>query len=929
MTNASPRFYGLLLASSIATAGACGDSSEQAADVGRDSSFPDIGRPGSDGGDVDLIPDDIDDDTPGDEPDDASIPPDGIDDGDGDTLTDAADAGDTPDGIEPPDDADSETPDAVDADISDADADTADVPPPVPVPNFIVTEIMLDSCAATDGAGTWFELRNVGSASASLNGWQISDGAGGTHTISGFPSVPTGGLIVIGSSDIAANNGGIDVDYVFSGLDFASPAGSIGLALGGIDLFTLTYDLSDLPDCTAASLSSDRQTPSQAVLRSSFCAAATTYNAQDRGTPGTANPVCTIPDTEVDWCRLQFPTTVTLDPRETAQAFVRVFEADITDRTSRTDTSDQLRVEFGAGPDATEPSATSWSWTAAVPNEGWTDTAERGNDEYQAELVAPDAPGRYDYAFRVSLDDGATWLYCDRGAGPGADGAENGYQIANAGDLTVSDPCSPNPCVNPQADACQDDSTLVDAQSPGTCTIDFTNDDGFSCAFSETIVDCADAGFEGCINNACANRPTVSVDFCRLQFPRTITVNSGAFVDIYGRLFISGLTNLSPFNNPNPAIVAQAGVGPAGSNAPESELWTWYDGGPFAGYNGTTAGEPNNDEYLATIPVPAEPGLYSYAYRFSGTYGFSWVYCDLNVGAGQDGSQNGFQRANSGVLTVTDPCAGDPCNRPDEQLCRDGDVVTISFSGVCTPTPAGPDCESVETVDPCNSPEECVAAGTEAFCDFDGVSGGSCDTVDGCTELPAAACEGNTRVSWSAAACSEATCFYAPVRTPCGGATPLCSEGECIATPPPVGYCIVQFPKDVTIRPGSTTQLFGRFFVAGITDRSRQNDADDRIVTRFGFGPDGSNPDGNAQWQWFPAAANPGYTAPDSALGRNDDEHLTSFTAPDDAASASPWDLAFSVSTNGGRTWFYCDRNGGGSRAYDPAQAATLTILPI
>jgi hypothetical protein len=83
----------------------------------------------------------------------------------------------------------------------------------------------------------------------------------------------------------------------------------------------------------------------------------------------------------------------------------------------------------------------------------------------------------------------------------------------------------------------------------------------------------------------------------------------------------------------------------------------------------------------------------------------------------------------------------------------------------------------------------------------------------------------------------------------------------------------------VTIRPGSTTQLFGRFFVAGITDRSRQNDADDRIVTRFGFGPDGSNPDGNAQWQWFPAAANPGYTAPDSALGRNDDEHLTSFTA--------------------------------------------------
>ena len=64
---------------------------------------------------------------------------------------------------------------------------------------------------------------------------------------------------------------------------------------------------------------------------------------------------------------------------------------------------------------------------------------EPGNDEYQATFAAPD-PGAYDHAGRVSADGGEHWIYCDRAAGPGSDGAEDGYQIANAGSLAVIDP---------------------------------------------------------------------------------------------------------------------------------------------------------------------------------------------------------------------------------------------------------------------------------------------------------------------------------------------------------------------------------------------------------------------------------------------------------------------------------------------------------
>ncbi|MCB9543370.1 MAG: scavenger receptor cysteine-rich domain-containing protein [Myxococcales bacterium] len=144
----------------------------------------------------------------------------------------------------------------------------------------------------------------------------------------------------------------------------------------------------------------------------------------------------------VDFCRLQFPLSINAAPGERTVVYGRLYERGLTDRTPRNDADPGIQAAVGYGPEGSQPSGAGWVWTNAVPNPGWDGAAagERDNDEYQAELVTP-AAGRYDYAFRFSLDGGVTVTYCDRdGAGTTLAGQPAaGYTPAQGGDL-LSDP---------------------------------------------------------------------------------------------------------------------------------------------------------------------------------------------------------------------------------------------------------------------------------------------------------------------------------------------------------------------------------------------------------------------------------------------------------------------------------------------------------
>ncbi len=160
--------------------------------------------------------------------------------------------------------------------------------------------------------------------------------------------------------------------------------------------------------------------------------------APEDAAPEDAAADAALPESDLGWCRLQFPLDIEVAAGETATVFGRVFEEGVTDRTDATDPHPELLAQVGVGPSNSAP-PNGWAWLDAEPNPGWNAAAqgEPNNDEYMGIIGIGVGPGDYAFAYRFSNDSGASWTYCDRGAGPGMDGAENGYQVENAGTLTV------------------------------------------------------------------------------------------------------------------------------------------------------------------------------------------------------------------------------------------------------------------------------------------------------------------------------------------------------------------------------------------------------------------------------------------------------------------------------------------------------------
>jgi hypothetical protein len=201
------------------------------------------------------------------------------------------------------------------------------------------------------------------------------------------------------------------------------------------------------------------------------------------------------------------------------------------------------------------------------------------------------------------------------------------------------------PCDDLNACTGSDTCSLVGSCIGGTetCCTDGNDNDG------DGLTDCRDPD--------CASNPNcaVAVTWCRLQYPATILSLEAVPTTVYGRVYIAGLTSLTTRTDPYPALKAQAGYGPNGSD-PTAAGWTWFDAAPNTAYDGNDFAEPNNDEYMAALPAPASGGSpYDFAYRFSGDNGTTWTMCDLNAGDGKDGSQDGYQASSAGDLVVTAP----------------------------------------------------------------------------------------------------------------------------------------------------------------------------------------------------------------------------------------------------------------------------------
>ena len=93
--------------------------------------------------------------------------------------------------------------------------------------SLIITEVMQNPSAVSDSNGEWFEVFNPGPTQVNLNGWTLRDHGSDSHLISQDVIVPAGVFFVLGRNNNASTNGGITVDYVYSGFYLTNGADEV------------------------------------------------------------------------------------------------------------------------------------------------------------------------------------------------------------------------------------------------------------------------------------------------------------------------------------------------------------------------------------------------------------------------------------------------------------------------------------------------------------------------------------------------------------------------------------------------------------------------------------------------------------------------------------------------------------------------------
>jgi hypothetical protein len=139
-------------------------------------------------------------------------------------------------------------------------------------------------------------------------------------------------------------------------------------------------------------------------------------------------------ETYTIWCNLQSPTTINQEENTVGElVFGRVYVAGITEST---EVSPMITAELGYTPyDVTNPIVEGdFFWVNASYNSACGDCGN--NDEYMTNFPA-DLVGDFNYIYRFSINNGATWLYCDLN-GVGGIGSDP-FEINQVGTATITE----------------------------------------------------------------------------------------------------------------------------------------------------------------------------------------------------------------------------------------------------------------------------------------------------------------------------------------------------------------------------------------------------------------------------------------------------------------------------------------------------------
>ena len=182
----------------------------------------------------------------------------------------------------------------------------------------------------------------------------------------------------------------------------------------------------------------------------------------------------------------------------------------------------------------------------------------------------------------------------------------------------------------------------------------------------------------GCASTDNVTLTSTSIDWANLQWPATGTVCLGQTHNVYGQIYVAGITN-----GPGQAagIIAQVGV-----NSTNTDPSTWPANEWSNATFNTQAG--NNDEFTAGIGNLLSAGTYYYTFRYSLGQGCPFYYGGFNGGA-WNGSSN-----TNGALTINSAPNATSAVNACESYTWYGQ--TYTQSGTFTHTvPSGAGCDSV------------------------------------------------------------------------------------------------------------------------------------------------------------------------------------------------------------------------------------------
>ncbi len=161
-----------------------------------------------------------------------------------------------------------------------------------PIEMLVINEIMQNPSAVSDSAGEWFEVFNATAAAIDIDGWTIKDDDFDSHVIlNGGPLlVPAGGFLVLSNNGDFGTNGGVTVDYEYSGVFLANGFDELVLLDPSmVEVDRVEWDNgATFPDPNGASMSLVNPGLDN-NLGENWCESSTLFGDGDLGTPGATN----------------------------------------------------------------------------------------------------------------------------------------------------------------------------------------------------------------------------------------------------------------------------------------------------------------------------------------------------------------------------------------------------------------------------------------------------------------------------------------------------------------------------------------------------------------------------------------------------------------------------------------------------------------